>query len=104
MKGENEDWHPAPQWSREPCADLEAEARRLAKLMTTAQRRSEEAGRRLRSRLDGYVPIDEVFQAMDTEEANGNGLPYPRKLHELADEARRQSNDPFRERKGPRYE
>jgi hypothetical protein len=103
MKGEDEDWIPAPQWSleREPCADLEAEARRLAKIVTTAQQRSEDAARRLRSRLEGYVPVDEWLERSD-EARNGrlNGATYPRKWAERADEARLLA-DP--DRHGPRW-
>lgn len=106
MKGEDES--PADQWScgREPRADLELEARRLAKLTTTAQARSAEAGKRLRSRLAGYVDASEWMEAEDERrDINGNDLPYPRRLYELADRARELSDDPFRERgKGPRFD
>lgn len=104
MKGEadGEEYQPAPQWSREPRKDLEEEARRLAKIMTTAQRRSEDVERRLRARLAGYRPIDEAFADEERREINGNGLPYSHRLYELADRARELSDDPFHERRGPR--
>jgi len=104
VKGEDDGYRPPPQWSREPRKDLEEEARRLAKIMTTAQRRSEEAAKRLHSRLNGWRPIDEAFADEERREVDGNVRPYPRRWGELADKARELSPDPFRNRKGPRFD
>ena len=84
----DEEWRPALHWRSEPQDSLEQEARRLAALTRTAQQRTEDAARRLRARLNGYVPIDEAFKREEKVRINGTPRPYPQKWYDLAEQAR----------------
>jgi hypothetical protein len=97
----DEEWQPALQYRRgkaEP--DLDEETWRLVRLSRDVRQRREDTERRLRARLSGYRPIDEVMQAAEDRQVNGNGkLPWPAEWYRLAEKAARNPSP-----KRPRYD
>ena len=79
-----ESWR-QPERYRGEQDSLEAEARRLVALTRESQVRKETLERKLRARLEGYVPVDDWLEQADAdrEQRNGNRT-YPEEWAERA--------------------